>query len=106
MKFKAHIKLTDEQYQDLVRHSMEPVVPEEKRYFDIEFTLQDLAYFLTTGSSMSYSFKEILIPWLLRGNMPEIKGKCTIVCGVEYTKEQKEQEDYLKNNEWEADADV
>ena len=66
MKFKAHIKLTEEQSQDAVRYGAE-----DAEYADVEFTLFDLACG-AVSRDVPYSFRELLIPWLLAGNQPEV----------------------------------
>ena len=70
MKFKAHIKLTQTQAEDAVRHGLE-----NTEYHDIEFTLKDLAENLIMvheAGKVPRVLGEYLIPWLMEGNEPEV----------------------------------
>lgn len=61
MKFKAHIKLTEEQ-----KEAYMPL-----QHIDFEFTFKDILEELIDKDE-HYPVRHVLIPWLLAGNQPEI----------------------------------
>lgn len=70
MKFKAHIKLTKNQSKAAVRLGLE-----DTKYHEMEFTLKDLAEHLIMvykNRILPSDLREYLIPWLLKGNYPDI----------------------------------
>lgn len=67
MKFKAHIKLTEEQKKSRPVGYGNP--GEEAIYF--EFSIQHLIEDLSSDI-YDADLREVLIPWLMAGNQPEI----------------------------------
>ena len=66
MKFKAHIKLTDE--QKTLRRMADKT---EVEAIDIEFSIQDLIEELTLDQ-YTPDIRQILVPWLMDKNQPEV----------------------------------
>lgn len=90
MKFKAHIKLTEEQRQDAIRYEFE-----DKEYHDIEFTLKDLAehlFMLHETHVLPYDIREKLVPWLLGGNQPDIIFSDDVAKSAALVKEEQQNE--------------
>jgi hypothetical protein len=70
MKFKAHIKLTDE-HKNLYEWRLNKDQWEAPEHMDIEFTFKELLEEFLLNDYRVH-FRKILFPWLMDGNHPEI----------------------------------